>query len=62
MTDDDARFALVEKCRAAQKRYFRDRDNLQECKGLERLVDQMLAARHAGPTLFDDAPEEGDPS
>jgi len=51
--DDDARFALVKDMRDAQKRYFAKRDNLEECKQLERAVDRMLEERKDGPSLFD---------
>lgn len=58
MMTDDERFALVEKMRASQKRFFRARDNLSECKDLEAAVDRMLAQRSAGPGLFDDETKE----
>lgn len=48
---------LVHQMRTAQKRYFAHRDNLDECKKLERIVDQcakqILEPKH--PTLFDEA-------
>lgn len=45
--------ALVEKMRAAQRRYFRHKDNLSDCKALERDVDAAIERIAAGPDLFD---------
>jgi hypothetical protein len=49
MTDSDFR-ALVRRMRAAQRRYFARRDNLDECKQLERAVDEEAREQ---PGLFD---------
>jgi hypothetical protein len=57
---------LVHAMREAQTKYFRRRDNLAECKRLEKLVDRAIA--NFGPTqagadvegqqpLFGDAPQ-----
>ncbi len=35
---------LVRKTRAAQVRYFKERDNLGECKSLERTLDEAVAS------------------
>jgi len=43
---------LARQVRAAQKQYFRLRDNLEECKALERRLDGELAGG-TQPTLFD---------
>lgn len=53
--NDDERFALVGRMRAAQLRYFRTRDSgaLEDSKRLEREVDQMLKDRREGAGLFD---------
>jgi hypothetical protein len=61
MNDREFR-ALVEKMRAAQRRYFRQRDNLADAKALERDVDDAIEAfvQAEQPRLFD-APEEPDP-
>lgn len=50
MSDSDFR-ALVRRMRAAQKRFFVKRDNLEECKELERDVDEESREQ---PCLFDD--------
>lgn len=39
-------YGLVEKMRAAQRHFFTHRDNLRECKALERRVDEAIAAAH----------------
>jgi hypothetical protein len=57
---DSEFFALVERMRKAQKQFFRQKDNLQECKGLETAVDEAIAARNAGPDLFS-APQKEQP-
>lgn len=46
---------LVARTREAQRRYFRDRTGLDECKRLERAVDDELA-RGRQPSLFGDPP------
>lgn len=52
--------ATVQKCRAAQKRYFRQRDNLTECKGLEAAVDEQaeILSGQRTPGLFDRPPAD----
>ena len=42
---DDERFDLVGRCREAQRRYFRRRDNLAECKELIDLYDPSSGNR-----------------
>lgn len=45
---------LVQQMRDAQKRYFAHRDNLDDCKKLERIVDQCAKqiVEPKQPTLF----------
>jgi hypothetical protein len=52
---------LVSEMMDAQKRYFAVKDNLAECKRLERRVRDELAGRPAGegPGLFDASEGEG---
>jgi hypothetical protein len=47
---------LVQAMREAQKRYFRQRDNLDECKSLERDVDRAAKSiiEPKQPTLFEE--------
>lgn len=46
---------LVRKMRTAQKHYFTARDNLGECKKIERQVDAWLASEKWGKyPLFDE--------
>jgi hypothetical protein len=47
--------ALVGRCRAKQKEYFRTRDAtvLRECKDLERRVDAAVEEAERTPGLFD---------
>ncbi len=50
---------LVLQMRTAQRRYFKRKDNLQECKSLDKQVDEALEGRDR--SLFDEAPlDEGD--
>lgn len=56
MNDSDFR-ALVRRMRAAQKRYFAKRDNIEECKQLERAVDEEAREQ---PSLFDAPPARPD--
>jgi hypothetical protein len=52
--------AAAEKMRAAQVHYFRHRDNLGDCKQLERRLDDLLAddPQARQPGLFDAVKEE----
>lgn len=52
--------ALAQKMRAAQKRFFERRDNLEEAMMLEREVDAALDRLAGAPALFD-LTEEGHP-
>jgi hypothetical protein len=59
--DADPFFALVSQMRAAQKKYFRTRnqDDLEDSKRLERDVDRIIKANTAGPWLFAGFPGGG---
>lgn len=50
---------LVREMMDAQRRYFKHKDNLEECKALERRVRDELDGRPAQPGLFDRRPAEG---
>jgi hypothetical protein len=50
-------FHLVREMREAQNRYFAKRDNLDQCKGLERRVDQELKVLLGEPQLFGQLPQ-----
>lgn len=52
----DEFLSLVEKMRVAQRRYFAQKDNLEDCKALERQVDRAIARRREPPGLFDAPP------
>ena len=58
MTADDFK-DLVRRMRAKQKEYFRKRDNtiLNECKDLERRVDDAL--NNKTPDMFEGRKDEG---
>lgn len=43
---------LVAKMRKAQKAYFRERNNLDECKQLEKAVDRAIEEITRPPDLF----------
>jgi hypothetical protein len=46
-------FQSVREMREAQRRYFKQRDNLPQCKALEARVDAVLAYLIGPPQLFD---------